>query len=64
MGYKTKIMTYQVQTKSGPETYYRVQLPKPLIHILGITSEDEVEWSLETRGGELVLLARIVKKSQ
>jgi hypothetical protein len=63
MVYKTKVMTYRIETKSGPETYYRVQIPKPLVHALGITGEDEVEWSLEPRGSEMVLVARVVKRS-
>jgi hypothetical protein len=31
---------------------------------LGITGDDEVEWSLEPRGNELVLIARVVKKAK
>jgi hypothetical protein len=64
MVYKTKVMTYRIETKSGPETYYRVQIPKPLVHALGITGDDEVEWSLEPRGQEMVLIARVVKRIQ
>jgi hypothetical protein len=62
MVYKSKIVAYKLETKSGQETYFRVQIPKPLVMALGITGDDEVEWSLEPRGQEMVLVARVVKK--